>query len=294
MQANDLRKQITGQIIEALESGSLPPWRKPWIEDANAGFPTNALTHRHYTGINPLLLDLSGMRQGFQSRFWATFLKWKQLGGGVKRGSHGTRIIFFRPLEKKQTNDEGEEETETFYLMRSFVVFNTEQVEGKQLDQFRVSTTHATPAAPDTRFDDADEVIAATDARICFGGNRAFYVPSADFIQMPLREQFKTAGQFTETLLHELVHWSESRRKWEGTYELAELIAEIGSCYLSAELRLPLGEDLSNHAAYLKGWLKAMKGDPSFIFKASSDASKAADFILAFKASAPAQAANAG
>jgi antirestriction protein ArdC len=292
MQANDLRKQITGQIIEALESGSLPPWRKPWIEDANAGFPTNALTHRHYTGINPLLLDLSGMRQGFQSRFWATFLQCKQLGGGVKRGSHGTRIILYRPLEKKQTNDEGEEETETFYLMRSFVVFNAEQVEGTHLDQFRVSTAPTTPAAPDTRFDDADEVIAATDADIRFGGNRAFYVPSADFIQMPLREQFKTAGQFYETLLHELCHWSESRRKWEGTYELGELIAEIGSCYVSAELRIPHGENLDNHVAYLKGWLNAMKADPNFIFRAGSEASKAADFILAFKSPVPAEAAN--
>jgi antirestriction protein ArdC len=146
------------------------------------------------------------------------------------------------------------------------------------------------PADPDTRFDDADEVIAATDARICFGGNRAFYRPSEDFIQMPLREQFKTGGQYFETVFHELIHWSESRRKWEGTYELAELIAEIGSCYLSAELRLPLGESMDNHAAYLKGWLKAMKSDPSFIFRASSEASKAADFILAFKASAQPEA----
>jgi antirestriction protein ArdC len=87
MQANDLRKQITAQIVEALESGNLPPWRKPWNNDPTAGFPTNALTHRHYTGINPLLLNLNGMRQGFQSRFWATFRQWKELGGGVKRGS---------------------------------------------------------------------------------------------------------------------------------------------------------------------------------------------------------------
>jgi antirestriction protein ArdC len=171
------------------------------------------------------------MKHGFQSRFWATFLQWKQLGGWVKRGSHGTRIILFRPLEKTQTNDEGEEETDTIYLMRSFVVFNAEQVDGTNLEQFRVGTKPATPAAPDTRFDDADEVIAATDARICFGGNRAFYVPSEDFIQMPLREQFNTAGQFYETLFHELCHWSESRRKWKGTYELGELIAEVGSCH---------------------------------------------------------------
>jgi len=291
MQVNELRKQITAQIIEALESGNLPPWRKPWNNDPAAGFPTNALTHRHYTGINPLLLDLSGMQQGFQSRFWATFLQWKQLGCWVKRGSRGTKIILYRPLEKKQMNEEGEEETQTIHVLRSFVVFNAEQVEGEPLDRFRVSTTPTAQTGPETRFDDADEVVAATEARICFGGNRAFYVPIADFIQMPLREQFKTAGQFYETLFHELVHWSESRRKWEGSYELGELIAEIGSCYVSAELRIPHGENMDNHVAYLKGWLKAMKSDPAFIFRASSEASKAADFILAFKSSAQAAAA---
>lgn len=66
MQASDLRKEMTAQIIEALESGNLPPWRKPWNDDPAAGFPTNALTNWHYTGIKPLLLDLSGMQQGFQ------------------------------------------------------------------------------------------------------------------------------------------------------------------------------------------------------------------------------------
>jgi antirestriction protein ArdC len=287
MHADDLRKQLTAQIVEALESGQLPPWRKPWLDDPAAGFPMNALTDRRYSGINPMLLNLAAMRQGFQSRFWATFRQWKELGGWVKRGSHGTRLILYRPIETTLTNDD--EETETIYLMRSFVVFNAEHVEGN-LHQFRVGTNHSTPTLLDTRFDDADEVIAATEADIRFGGNRAFYRPSEDFIQMPHREQFKTAGQYFETLFHELVHWTELRRKWEGNYALGELIAEIGSCYLSTELRIPHGEDMNNHAAYVKSWLDAMKGDPSFIFRASSQASRAADFILAFNSSAQPEA----
>lgn len=293
MYASDLRKELTAQIVEALESGKLPPWRKPWTDDPAAGFPTNALTDRRYSGINPMLLNLSGQRQRFQSRFWATFRQWKELGGWVKRGSRGTQIIFYRPLERTVTNGKGEPEIETIYLMKSFFVFNSEQVEGTHLDQFRVGTKPATSALPDTRFDEADEVVAATEARLCFGGNKAFYRPSEDFIQMPHRQQFKMAGQYYETLFHELVHWSERRRVWEGSYELGELIAEIGSCYLSAELRIPHGEDISNHVAYLKGWLSAMKADPSFIFRASSEASKAADFILAFTASVQAQPAAA-
>jgi antirestriction protein ArdC len=62
---------------------------------------------------------------------------------------------------------------------------------------------------------------------------------------------------------------------------MGELIAEIGGCYLASELGLPVS-DQTNHAAYIQNWLQAMKNDPAFIFKASTQASKAVDFILAF------------
>ena len=62
---------------------------------------------------------------------------------------------------------------------------------------------------------------------------------------------------------------------------MGELIAELGSVLLMAELGLPVTENLNNHAAYLRNWLKGMKDDPKFIFKASSQASKAVDWLLA-------------
>ena len=62
---------------------------------------------------------------------------------------------------------------------------------------------------------------------------------------------------------------------------MGELIAELGSVLLMAELGLPVTDNLNNHAAYLKHWLKGMEGDPKFIFKASSQANKAVDWLLA-------------
>lgn len=118
----------------------------------------------------------------------------------------------------------------------------------------------------DTDFSEADAAIAATEADIRYGGNRAFYDPAADFIQMLLREQFGGA-EFHETIFHELVHWTEhpSRLDWNRSqqgkhaYSLGELIAEIGACYLCAELGVPTSENLDNHAAYLKSWLSVRK-----------------------------------
>ena len=71
---NEIRQRITDQIVAALKDGTkLPPWRKPWRTDANAGHPTNVVSKRGYTGINPLLLDLAATRHDLKSKWWGTF-----------------------------------------------------------------------------------------------------------------------------------------------------------------------------------------------------------------------------
>ena len=59
---NDIRQAITNQIIEALESGNVPPWRRPWRLGKNAGAPANVVSKRSYRGSNPILLDLATPR----------------------------------------------------------------------------------------------------------------------------------------------------------------------------------------------------------------------------------------
>ncbi len=295
----ELRKQITAKIITALE-GNVLPWRKPWVSATNTGRPSNVATKRAYSGINPLLLELHAGEQGFRSRWWGTYLQWQQVGcqvtkrpAGVAQGNWGCRIVFFARVKKNvpdpKTGDEAEEEIP---VLRSFTVFNGDQVVGPNAAEYQVpSDWQASEARP--VFDPAEELIQATGAEIRHGGDRACYhrpVPtgswprhsSGDFIMVPHDSAFTTRGSYYETLLHELAHWSEIRLGWTAKYEMNELVAEIAASFLSAELGVPQGNSLENHAAYVKSWLEGMRGDPTYIFRASTQASKVANFLLSF------------
>ena len=281
---NQIREDITNQIVAAIEAGT-PPWRQPWSSHENAGAPTNASTKRRYSGVNPMVLQLSAAHHGFCSKYWATFRQWQQLGGQVKRrpsnvpsGRWGTNVVFYKPITTTKVNSLGIEEETTFPILRTFTLFNADQCDG--VDQFQcrgeVSASDFIDYAP------ADEVIAATPADIRFGGDRAFYNKKDDFIQMPVKGQFKEVNEFYGTAFHELAHWSECRLGWKNTYALGELRAEIAACYLLSELNVPMANDLTNHHAYLANWLGAIKADPRLIFQVASAASKASDYVLSF------------
>jgi len=191
-----IREDITNQIVAAIEAGT-PPWRQPWSSHENAGAPTNAVTKRRYSGVNPMILQLSAARNGFRSKYWATFRQWQQLGGCVKRrpsnvpsGRWGTNVVFYKPIKTTKVNRHGIEEETTFPILRSFTLFNADQCDG--VDQFQcrgeVPTSNFVDYAP------ADEVIDATPADIRFGGDRAFYNTKDDFIQMPVRGSSKKSA----------------------------------------------------------------------------------------------------
>lgn len=283
-----IREEITNQIITALESDVLPPWRRPWILH-RTGMPKNVVSGVLYSGVNPLLLQLASERHGFQSRYWGTFKQWQELGGKVMRrpshvpqGKWGTKIVFCKAVVKHK--DDHDEPEETYFLLKTYTVFNIDQVEGEHLNHLRVGFNTDTRNEDNNTFDEADELIEATEADIRHGGNQAYYDIPGDYIQVPNRDQFSGAAYY-EVLFHEYIHWAEhsNRLNWdrEGNgYALGELIAEIGACYICSELNIPTNDE--NHHAYLNGWLQRMKQDSSFIFKASSQASRAADYIMSF------------
>lgn len=291
---NEIRQTITDQIIAALNAGTAP-WRRPWNSDPCAGSPKNAISGKSYSGVNPLLLQIASERHGFKSRYWATYRQWSELGGQVmsrplhfRSGEWGTQIVFCKPCRKIKKDRNGEETEENYWMLRTYTVFCIDQVEGDAVNRFRVGHNTASDAEVDERFQRADEVIAATGADIRYGGNQAFYQPQDDYIQMPNRSQF-SVPDFYDTLLHEMCHWTEhpSRLNWdrkllENTYAVGELVAELGCCFLAGELGLPIEQSLGNHASYLKHWIDQMQGDARFIFRATSQATKAADYILGF------------
>ena len=292
-----IREETTKKIIAALEKDLLP-WRKPWASN-NAGQHSNAHTKKSYRGVNPLLLQIHAALFGFASTWWATFNQWKAMGYSVNRrpdhveaGQWGATLAVYIPVTKKAEEpvDDDEDEAETFWILKKFTVFNADQVSGANAEKFQFVET-AGDVHPD--YEPAEELIQATGAEIHFGGDRAFYRPpvgtwpdhhDGDYIQVPHKSSFIN-GSYYPTVCHELAHWSEVRVGWDRekeTYAMGELIAEIASCYLAAELNIPNGEPLENHASYIKGWLEAMHDDVNFIFKASRQASKVCDFLLSF------------
>jgi antirestriction protein ArdC len=289
----EIRQAITDRIIEALQNGSIPPWRRPWLNHENSGLPTNVISKKRYSGINPILLQMASMRHGFTSKFWGTFKQWQDLGGRVMKrpdnvppGQWGTTVIFFKPITKTEIDkDTGEEEEIKFGVLKTYCVFNADQVEGEHLDRYRVG--ELTPESQFVDYEPAEDAIMATGANICFGGDRAFYArptPSGDgdYIQLPPKSHFTERKEYYATALHELTHWSEVRTNWTGSYAEGELRAEIAACYMLTELGVPQSDDLTNHHAYLEHWLKALRSDPRSIFSCATAATKAADFVLGF------------
>lgn len=282
-----LRSEITDQIIQALESGNLPPWRKPW-NTTNAGPHRNLVTNRPYSGVNPLILELASQRHGFTSSVWATFKQWKEAGGQVKKrpdnvkpGKWGTSICFTAPVTKTKRASDGTDEEDKFWILKSFCVFNLDQVEG-DFDHLR--PTEPEPSQLFENFEAADELIAATRADFRTG-RQAYYDLAGDFIVMPPKGSFHSAPDYYETAFHELTHWGLTRLDWDrknAGYEREELVAEISACYLSATLGIPNSQRMDKSAAYLKSWLQALKNDNRAVFRACSQASKANDFLLAF------------
>jgi len=283
---SEIRANVTNKIVTALQSGAVPFWRQTWAKSEHSGAPTSAVSGKPYQGINRVLLSL----QSHQSKWWATYNGWQSLGGQVRRAERGTAAILYKPVTKKKVNDEGEEEKSRFALLKTFTLFHLSQVDG-DLKQFR-DTPRPDTGTPFVDYGPAEEAFAATGADVRFGGGRAYFSPSEDYIQLPPKASFSNAKDLYSVLAHETVHWSghESRlnrlckfaRFGSEAYAVEELVAELGAAFLSTELGVPQSDDLSNVTAYLGHWLKVLQRDHSAIFTAASAASKAADFILEF------------
>ena len=173
---HEIRESITQQIIDALTQGTTP-WRRPWRQSKNAGLPTNVSSKRRYTGVNPLILEVSRIRKGLQSKWWATYRQWQQLGTHVRRGEKGTQIIFFKPIVVEKSKDaNGDQVEKTIPLLRTFTVFNADQVEG--MEHLRVGYgDDAESVEPEVSFEQADDLCGEQRCRHQIWWASAFYNP---------------------------------------------------------------------------------------------------------------------
>jgi antirestriction protein ArdC len=279
----DVYEIINKRIIELLEQGQLPPWKKSWKAQSN--FPKNIISGRKYSGVNVWMLACNE----FSSPWWLTFKQCQDKGGHVIKGSKSTPVVFWKWLNKKVADPtDGDSSTNGKYgMLRFYSVFNMEQTEG---------IPH--PPAEETHnlFDPitmAEKIVADMPLKpdIKYGGNRAYYLVNLDYIQLPHQHTFHSPEEYYSTLFHELGHATGHANRlarksilepsYFGSHEYSkeELVSECCSAFVSGHCGIEQ-KTLENSAAYIQGWLKALKNDKTLLVHAAAAAQKASDYIL--------------
>jgi antirestriction protein ArdC len=284
----DHYQEVTDRIIAALEAGT-PPWRKPWDPDKTGGLagPRNAATGQRYRGINVLTLGMSALAFESGDPRWATYKQAGDRGWQVRQGERGTTGYFFKRLELRDDSkpEDQEDAVRHIPLLRAFTLFHASQIDG--IPAYVPPTIEEAPwRAPEA----AEIILANSGAVVRFGGDRAFYSPATDHIQMPPHAAFATAERFCGVLVHEASHWTghpsrlnRDLRNGFGSHDYAreELRAEIAQVMVCAELGIA-DCDFANNAAYVSYWLETLRSDRKEIFRAAADAQRIADYLLAF------------
>jgi antirestriction protein ArdC len=208
----NLYDEITDKIIAELEAGRVP-WVQPWgtaAAKAPLAMPKNASTDRFYSGVNILLLWGSTIENGFKGQSWLTFRQALSLGGHVRKGECGTRVVYadrFVPSDEKRRAAETGEEAQAIPFLKRFTVFNTDQCD-ELPDEI---ATAAPPPPPGLIEPTVESIIKATGIDFRIGGNRAFYAPVEDYVQVPPPHAYFEPINWHRTALHELGHYAERR-----------------------------------------------------------------------------------
>ena len=273
-----LYQEITDKIVAELEQGRVP-WVQPWAgAPAPLGLPKNAATGRSYSGINILILWLACTERGFTGQSWLTFRQALKLGAHVRKGEKGITVVYadrFIPYREHTRAAQTGDEPDAIPFLKRFTVFNADQCEDLPAD----IAPPPEPLAENLILPQAEALITATGADIRIGGDRAFYVPSADYIQVPPPAAFFEPINFHRTVCHELGHWSGAAHRLNrdlsggfgsSAYAREELVAEMTGAFVCAALSIV---PTVRHADYLASWLEVLRDDNRAIIRAASAAS---------------------
>ncbi|MFT2112504.1 zincin-like metallopeptidase domain-containing protein [Marinomonas sp. 2405UD68-3] len=284
---------VAENLIEQLKAGTAP-WQKPWEPGSQGFMPMNPTTGKRYKGINAIHL----MSQGHGDSRWLTYKQAKATGAQVRKGEKGTPVQYWKFSEEQNKLDDngkpvldgqGKLVKETVMLERPRVffatVFNGEQIDGMP------PLEHKEKTQTWDAVERAEHILKASGADIRHGEHdRAFYRPATDSIHLSDKEQFPTADNYYATALHELGHWTGHSSRLDRDmahpfgsegYAKEELKAECFSLIMGDELGI--GHDPEQHAAYVGSWIKALQEDTLEIFRATSDAEKMSNYVLAFE-----------
>jgi antirestriction protein ArdC len=230
--------------------------------------------------------------QVYGSPYWLTFNQAKEAKGTIRKGEHGSIVVFAKRASKEVETDSGEIEERSYSVLRYYTVFNVEQTDGCKLnlpeppklnEHEKIERCEAVygnmPNRPALRSDSPNRRF------------QAFYSPSADYVNVPDLSCFDKPEEYYSTVFHELTHCTghvsrlnretltQMVRFGDTNYSKEELVAEMGSAFLAGLTGIDL-VTIPNSAAYLQSWMGRLKGDPKLVISAAAQAQKAVDFIL--------------
>ena len=282
---NDPYKQLVNDIIADLENG-VRPWTRPWTDDLRTVvigameyspnmWPSNVRAPAVPFGMfNGMQLLRAAMQKQFRTNFWLTEKVFKELGVAPDGDQKPTEIVA--------------------YFSDSSRVYNIDQI--KDCEKSLGLTIK--DASPEPGFEhkksesqlkklrNKDKLLLITE------GKEAAYFPKSDLIKMPDIRQFtgknKETGEahYWATLWHEVIHWTghpdrlgrdQNTDPSSDAYAFEELIAEMGAAFLC--MHLGVKGDLQ-HSAYIGSWIKRLRSDSAFLYKAAEHADKARSFVI--------------
>ena len=275
----DVYEIITNKVIENLEKGVIP-WKKPWIGTKGA---YNRITGKPYSMLNQMVLEHSGE--------YLTFNQINALGGKVKKGGKSEVVFFFKMVEVEKEKDDGEKDVKKFPVLRYYRVFHISQTEG--IEPLKLEDVNVN--AEDDGFDTVKNAVknyisSAHIGYVASARSCACYNPTTDIIEIPKEKQFYNMNEYYSTFFHEIIHSTghetrlnrDIRNKFgDEKYAKEELIAELGSVFLNNHYGIETGDTFDNSTAYIQSWLTALKNDKHLIVSASTQAEKAANYVLA-------------
>ena len=299
----EFRREIAESFANILEEKGLE-WKKEW-HGRGAGVPQNGVTKSSYRGCNAFWLSLVSMIKGYQDPRWVTMhqiqdfkkiyhpdQKWH-----LKKGSKATWVEYWYPYDTKEKKalkwdvyrqllKDGRKPEEFRFSARYTAVFNASEVEG--MPALETGPVFSNPEVSE------DELIRLLSEGMGVeivndGGDRAYYSPVQDKIHLPLAESFTSDYAYNATTLHELGHATGHPTRLNrpqnaffgtGQYAYEELVAEMCSCFMSADLKTELTpEHMENHKASVQSWIQDIRNKPETLVKAIRDAQAAASYM---------------
>ena len=299
---DEYAEEVAQTFIRMIKEGTAP-WRMKW-EPGETFVPKNIASGKPYSGFNSLYLWALSEEMGWKDPRFMTYKQAQEMGGHVRKGEHGAKIIFFTDRKETAQRDEfgnivkdpdGKavmlREKLGYAVFRTYTVFNGEQVEGiepytqKELPTEQLWQNQGR----------AEDIMVGSGAIINHveGGTENYYSPVTDSITLCAKPQFPTLIDYYSVAFHELSHWTGHENRLNRdlsnsfgsrAYAQEELRAELGQFMICQNLGLGYEPyELSQTAAYLESWVKVLNDKPQEIMAAAADAQKIMDYVMAFE-----------